>query len=64
MPAAAFSAYTVLDPSQRRALPEVGGSSHLSEHNQGKTPRCAQRAALHVILDYVKLTILIHHHTL
>lgn len=46
MPAAAFSAYTVLDPSQRMAFPEVVGSSHLSEHNQDKTPEVCPEGGL------------------
>lgn len=64
MPAAAFSAFTVLDPSQRMALPEVSGSSHLSEYNQDKTPKVCPEGGLALILDSVKLTIITHNHTL
>lgn len=41
-----LSMLTVPDPGQRLAFPEVGGSSHLSEHNQDKTPKVCPEGGL------------------
>lgn len=54
---ACFSMYTFLKAKQVKGLFTVGGSSHLTEHNQNNPPQVHPESLSQVILDSVKSVI-------